>query len=321
MNTETPGPALLRAVDILSAYQATLQAHGELATPLAIVWGQGETEAARIAPAQDKAAVAQQYKDATLNVFDYLQEHLGGTVRFYTLETGRIQEDGLASLGKSQAVIAAMEEGVRQVQTMPEEIALQRGDVHLAVNYTDLPMLHATNPAKYPHDFWHLDYGSGEIVSDRLANYIAMDMGFTHILSNPSPFPRQGVLDITLQDGPGVRIEGSQHADVLVGTNGIDNLVGGGGNDTLLSGEGADTLCGGAGADVFFFRAPTDSNATGADTLLDFVQGSDLLDVFACGFTDIAEGSASGTVLGYTFEAGETHIRHDTRGRIAADLQ
>ncbi|MDO9215936.1 MAG: tandem-95 repeat protein, partial [Lacisediminimonas sp.] len=77
-------------------------------------------------------------------------------------------------------------------------------------------------------------------------------------------------------------VNGSGGADNLVGGNGGDRLYGGAGidqlsgengSDTLDGGTGNDLLTGGAGADVF-----TVSFGGGADTVTDFVVGTDLID-------------------------------------------
>ncbi len=76
---------------------------------------------------------------------------------------------------------------------------------------------------------------------------------------------------------------GSDHDDTLTGSTG-DNLIEGGrgsdwlrgasGDDTLEGGDGDDSLLGGPGADVFVF-----ADGFGADTVQDFTDGVDLLDV------------------------------------------
>ena len=68
------------------------------------------------------------------------------------------------------------------------------------------------------------------------------------------------------------RLYGRDGNDVLYGYDGIDLLYGGTGNDTLLGGTGGDTLRGESGIDTFVF-----DNKSGADTLPDFVSGSDKL--------------------------------------------
>ncbi|MEM7770368.1 MAG: calcium-binding protein [Cyanobacteria bacterium P01_A01_bin.37] len=76
--------------------------------------------------------------------------------------------------------------------------------------------------------------------------------------------------------------------DVYVGTSGTvngsvlggagdDSLTGGAASDTLVGGLGNDTLTGNGGADIFVF-GPTD---LGADTITDFQDGTDRLDVSA----------------------------------------
>jgi Ca2+-binding RTX toxin-like protein len=90
--------------------------------------------------------------------------------------------------------------------------------------------------------------------------------------------------------------------DVLSGSAGNDVLVGdavtisgqsSGGDDVLLGGKGDDRLHGDAitfdgtgehGADRFVF-----AGASGKDTILDFEQGKDVIDVAALGYTDIGQ--------------------------------
>jgi Ca2+-binding RTX toxin-like protein len=75
--------------------------------------------------------------------------------------------------------------------------------------------------------------------------------------------------------------------DSLAGGAGNDKLFGGDGNDTLNGGDGddqdwgglgADAMTGGAGSDIFGYTAALDSGGVaGADTLSDFVSGTDKL--------------------------------------------
>ncbi len=68
------------------------------------------------------------------------------------------------------------------------------------------------------------------------------------------------------------RLYGRDGNDVLYGYDGNDLLYAGSGNDLLLGGAGSDTLRGESGADTFVF-----DNRLAADTLPDFVSGSDKL--------------------------------------------
>ena len=84
------------------------------------------------------------------------------------------------------------------------------------------------------------------------------------------------------------------------------------GDDTLVGGADDDTLYGGSGADTFVFEA-----AHGTDTILDFANGTDMIDLSA--LTQITEFSdltitADGTtaVIDLTGKGGGTIRLDDT---------
>ncbi|MDU8910676.1 calcium-binding protein [Aestuariicoccus sp. MJ-SS9] len=79
-------------------------------------------------------------------------------------------------------------------------------------------------------------------------------------------------------------MSGGAEADAMSGGTGNDALAGDDGDDTLEGGAGHDELSGGTGADTFVF-----SVVNGRDTLTDFEDGVDLLDVQALTLTGIAD--------------------------------
>jgi Ca2+-binding RTX toxin-like protein len=83
-------------------------------------------------------------------------------------------------------------------------------------------------------------------------------------------------------------IMGGAGDDTIDGGDGDDMLMGGGDDDMIMGGLGADTieggsqddmLMGGAGADVFVYG----SMSEGADTIMDFQDGVDLVDLSGAG--------------------------------------
>jgi serralysin len=105
-----------------------------------------------------------------------------------------------------------------------------------------------------------------------------------------------------------------------VGTgNGLDNVItgnalsntlsGGAGNDRLAGGDGSDFLTGGSGADVFVAERSS-ANTTGrsgsfsTDTLIDFVSGTDKIDLSGFGF-----GSIELTGIGANKDKGDISFR------------
>ena len=89
-------------------------------------------------------------------------------------------------------------------------------------------------------------------------------------------------------------ISGDAGDDVLTGGAQADTIDGGDDNDILIGQAGEDILTGGAGADTFVFTEATD-----ADTITDFTQGEDLIDLSALvrdfdAFTLIAPSAGKG---------------------------
>ena len=118
-----------------------------------------------------------------------------------------------------------------------------------------------------------------------------------------------------IDGGPGDdRLFGGRGDDTLYGGEGNDILKGGPGADTLVAGSGDDMLDGGAGADVLdggigidtFVFAP----GHGEDTVMNFRNGRDLIDVKAFGlpgFDDLDVSSGTdGVIIDLTGHGGGT---------------
>ncbi len=89
------------------------------------------------------------------------------------------------------------------------------------------------------------------------------------------------VVDLTLAGGANAdSLAGSLGDDVITAGAGNDTLNGAAGMDQLIGGAGNDTLTGGGDADRFIF-----GTGFGADTVIDFENGLDLLDLEGTGLT------------------------------------
>lgn len=127
---------------------------------------------------------------------------------------------------------------------------------------------------------------------------------------------------------------GGSGKDVLIGGDGNDWLEGGLGNDTLDGGNGNDIITGGAGRDVMtggaandiFVFNPGDVGATPAraDTITDFGDGTDLIDLSAIDADVTRSGDQAFRFIGtsaFTGRAGE--LRYQTVDHVtwlAADV-
>lgn len=287
-----PGGALRQAEQNLRQW---LTDNGAQPTDeIAIVWSQGESDVGDIYSGDP--ATKEAYKQSTIAVFDYLRNTLGyENVTFYLMPTGRLQEQGAANTGLNQQEIGTINENINIIREAQSEIALERDDVQLTPDYSDLNMVYEEGQlygesydqdyGRWSTDFWHLGHDGLKVNGNRLAQYIALDRGqnnvisFTDSFGNPAQstsLTRSGILDLNSpQSSSAGNIDGTNNPDVIIGSVGADIITGGDGNDVIVGTEGADTLTGGNGADIFFYANP----AIGGDRIVDFQIGSDRLDL------------------------------------------
>ncbi|MCG3130734.1 MAG: hypothetical protein FLDDKLPJ_01506 [Phycisphaerae bacterium] len=106
-----------------------------------------------------------------------------------------------------------------------------------------------------------------------------------------------GALIMTGTPAGAIQITGGSGNDTLLGSASADILTGGAGNDILNGQGGADTLTGSAGNDTFRF-----ANAAAVDTVTDWTDGSDLIEVsseeanFDAGAGLASRGGAAGSL-------------------------
>jgi Ca2+-binding RTX toxin-like protein len=110
---------------------------------------------------------------------------------------------------------------------------------------------------------------------DTLLPLTGSNQGTDTVISSISYALPTGVENLTLASGAGsIDATGNGAANVIVGNEGNNRLTGGG---------GADTLTGGLGADTFVYGAASDSTLAARDTITDFTQNSDQLDLSGLG--------------------------------------
>lgn len=131
------------------------------------------------------------------------------------------------------------------------------------------------------------DYLYGGSGADRLyggsgtdtASYSTATKGVTASLSNPllNTNDAKGDIYTSIEN-----LYGTKYADKLIGNGSANRLTGGAGNDVLNGNAGSDTLVGGAGYDDFVFK-----KGYGKDTILDFTNGIDQIDLRSYGFSGV----------------------------------
>jgi serralysin len=117
-----------------------------------------------------------------------------------------------------------------------------------------------------------------------------------------------GGADLIRAGGGDDWLEGGDDADRLFGDAGADILEGGAGNDNIQGGDGDDVMTGGAGTDILVGGLGADTVVItvggGADGMLDFQLGVDLIDVTAYGGYQSIQQKGADTLI--TFATGVT---------------
>lgn len=135
-----------------------------------------------------------------------------------------------------------------------------------------------------------------------------------------------GTIGSNIIDGKGGndRIWARAGDDLVLGGAGDDELYGGGGNDTITGGEGTDTLTGDSGSDIFDFDAITETIVGFGDWIMDFVTGTDLIDLSGIDADATVEGDQA-FVLGGTgtgvLTLDSNQLFSDIDGDGIADLE
>lgn len=130
-----------------------------------------------------------------------------------------------------------------------------------------------------------------------------------------------------------VDLSGSSNGEKIFGNKAANILQGNGGTDTLDGGGGKDELHGGADADIFVFddRDTGKTNAR-ADTIVDFIQGADTIDLDPWDADSKKKNDQDFEFIGtqkfhkdagelrFMQDGGDTFIQGDTNGDGKADF-
>ncbi|MBH1973674.1 MAG: FG-GAP repeat protein [Rhodobacteraceae bacterium] len=132
-----------------------------------------------------------------------------------------------------------------------------------------------------------------------------------------------GVETISAEGHSGVTLLGSAAANLIdlsattmMGITAInagsgrDTVIGSAGADTISGGAGADLLTGGVGADSFVFRSVNDSRTTSWDSITDFTQGEDIINLSGI---DADTATAGDQAFAFVVDAGFSNISGELR--------
>ena len=303
VDTNSPGYLTLNALALLQSQLATLEERGNVT--FAMIWGQGEEAAQTLVASSDQQAYLELYKSSTLKVFDYLKSQLGvPDATIYMMHTGRYQEDAAAVRGANPAKVAQIVAATELVRQAQDEMAAARDDIKIAIDYRDLPLRYEVDPVLSHDDVWHLHEESAEIVGQRLADFIAEDMGYQgDSTDNASPddiskYPERYITSLT-----GATLYGSDGSETLDARNGDQLLIGGDGEDYyIVDGAGDQIIESGLDGpeidDVQIDRVDSSVSWTLSDNLdVLTLTGNAAIDGTGNGRDNIIGGNAAANVL------------------------
>lgn len=119
-------------------------------------------------------------------------------------------------------------------------------------------------------------------------------------------------------------LTGAGNNDYLNGGSGNDTANGGDGNDSIDGSTGNDVLTGGAGDDVFMFLTTAAMGNTNADTITDFGDGDDTLQVsmsmLPSAYYKLVNGEVT-AAKAFTDQAGTVAKGDDTNAWFRSDLK
>jgi serralysin len=116
------------------------------------------------------------------------------------------------------------------------------------------------------------------------------------------------------------RLEGGSGNDPLEGGSGADVLYGHSGRDTLYGGPGGDILTGGTGADLFVFKSTGETARAAPDTILDFVSGTDRIDLRNIDAHAKVSGNQAFSFIGGNAFTGEARQLNFRDGMLSGDV-
>jgi serralysin len=109
-------------------------------------------------------------------------------------------------------------------------------------------------------------------------------------------------------------LTGSVNGDLLSGNAKVNAIDGGEGDDSIAGGGDADALTGGAGNDLFIFASTGDSTSADRDSISDYEDGTDKIDVSAIDAKSSTTSDDSFTFRGTSAFNGAGQIRVEKSG-------
>lgn len=133
--------------------------------------------------------------------------------------------------------------------------------------------------------------------------------GRDKILSSIDLTLPKAIEDILLTGAGNISATGNALNNTITGQSGNNVLRGGDGNDVIDGKGGQDKLYGDGGKDKFVFSSASDSKVSAPDMIMDFLKGSDVIDIRAIDANTLLAGDQKFVFIGDQEFAGSGQLR------------
>ena len=118
-------------------------------------------------------------------------------------------------------------------------------------------------------------------------------------------------------------IAGTANDDTLKGLDGNDTIFGLYGDDKIEGGAGADMLKGGSGSDVYIYKSLSDSPAGSGDTITDFDETNDRINIrdITTTFNIVPSFTGNTSTHEVVYNANTKLLQMDADGDKVADME
>lgn len=172
-NANKPGKAGAKMARMIKYHYEELREAQDNSIYVAIPWLQGEADIPTIAVSKDSGAQVARYKQATKDLFEYVQAELGKPANFFIVLTGFPDVKGMENRGWSKDQIGRVMLATKLVRQTQQELIAENDNIFYAGDTDGFETVREATPDKKPKDVWHLSDKATEELGVMIGKHIS----------------------------------------------------------------------------------------------------------------------------------------------------